>query len=64
MNNYFYICWTMSYIFAYISLVVHAWRWADEVGTLDALLFWLAAVSVFGIIGIWLLRNFRENGGN
>ncbi len=60
-SRYLLVCWTISYIFVFVSLMRYAWQWADSVGTLDALLFWLGLTLAFGGIGLWLVRSIKDN---
>ena len=59
MTNFLSFCWALSYIFAFVSFVVHAWRWSAEVRTWEAMVFWLVLVSLFGIIGLVVVRNVK-----
>ncbi len=60
MNAFFYFCWSLSYIFAFVSFVVHAWRWSAEVQTAQAMAFWLLLTAVLGVIGLVVVRNNRD----
>ncbi len=57
MNAFLGFCWALSYIFAFVSFVVHAWRWSAEVRTWEAMLSWLLLTAVLGGIGLVVVRS-------
>ncbi len=57
MNAFLSFCWALSYSFAFVSFVVHAWHWSAEVRTWEAMLSWLLLTAVLGVIGLVVVRN-------
>jgi hypothetical protein len=61
MNIFFAVCWGASYLSMLANFIIWGWRWSEEIGSAQAMAFWLLLTAVFGGIGLYLVRSIKDN---
>ena len=61
MNIFLGMCWFLSYTMTFISFVLWAWRWSDEIATAQATFFWFVLTVILGLIGGYITLSISDN---